>query len=264
MKLLIILVVLLTGLPGYSQGTNMIEYNRKVDSLLNRIESNTMVDTDKNELKAMAFDLQNRGQFLDEREHDYKNSLVFINKAIAIFKYLDDTLNIANNKKFKGYLLGRFGKFSDAKSEIKQAIDLFRSKNREWGVAVSEFDLSRVYEFENKLDSAIYYCTSSLTYWKSQNDIFRIVNNQTMLIHLLVKDKQLSKAKSIQEELEQLTNATKLQWQAMIDFYLVSAKLYEALNTPELSAKYTTLYNNKIVELKQQNIVAKSYYDSGS
>jgi tetratricopeptide (TPR) repeat protein len=260
MKLFIILTVLLASLRAHSQDNVIAAYKHNPDSLISKIKNNTITGADKKDLTAIAFDLQNRGQSLDEREHDYKNSLELINKAIVVFEYLNDTLDIANNKKFKGYLLGRFGKFDEAKREIKQAIELFRSKSRESGVAVNEFDLSRVYDFENKLDSAIYYCSSGLTYWKYQHNISRIVINQTMLIHLLVKDKQLMKAKSIQEECEQLTTTTKLYWQNMIDFYWVSAQLYKALNDAELSSKYQALYHDKILELKQQNISASPYY----
>ena len=135
---------------------------------------------------------------------------------------MKDTLNVANNKKFKGYLLGRFGKFSEAKAEIQVAIDLFRLKNKDWGVAVSQFDLSRVYEFENKTDSAIYYSNISLSYWKSKGDNGRILGINNMLMNLLLKSKQLEKAVVIQKESEMLATNPELHWQGIIDFYLVS------------------------------------------
>ena len=66
----------------------------------------------------------------------------------------NDTSNQANLLKYLGYLNDRLGHFHLGKIQVAKAIELFTSKNIEYGVAVSWFDLSKVYEFENKIDSA--------------------------------------------------------------------------------------------------------------
>lgn len=133
-------------------------------SLLKKANAKIMTSDERKELKKIAFALQNFGQNLDELKHDYKGSLKYINEAIMLFDSMDDTLSVANNKKFKGYLLGRLDNFTEAKIEIDESIRLFKLKKADWGVAVSQFDLSRVYEFKNKLDSAIYYSNTALVY----------------------------------------------------------------------------------------------------
>lgn len=107
---------------------------------------------------------------LDESSHDYKGAMLLTDSAIYLFNSLEDTLSEANNRKFKGYLLGRFGKFEEGKHEIQKAIRLFELKKASWGVAVSQFDLSRLFEFENKIDSAILYCSITISYWKTKSN----------------------------------------------------------------------------------------------
>ncbi len=59
------------------------------------------------------------------------------------------------------------GDYSEAKIEAWPAIHLYALKNVQTGVAVAKFDLSRVYDHENKLDSAIYFCNASLNFWET-------------------------------------------------------------------------------------------------
>ncbi|MEP7164480.1 MAG: tetratricopeptide repeat protein [Ferruginibacter sp.] len=261
MKSILTFLTIFIGLNSSAQDSTLNLYEKKVELILNKIDSKEIIHDDKKDLKAIAFDLQNKGQISDESAHNYTSSLSLISKAIKIFTYLDDTLSIANNLKFRGYLLGRFGKFDEAKTEIKRAISLFRSKNKDWGIAVSNFDLSRVYDLEKKSDSAIYYCNLSLNYWKSKKDTSRIFNNQNLLIYLLTKAGQVSRARTIQEDSQILAKVPELHWQDLIDFYFFSAGLYKKTNRPGIYKTYQELYTTKIVLLNNEGNAAKSYYD---
>jgi len=236
---------------------------KEIELLLNKAHSKIITADEKKELKAFAFDIQNKGQRLDEQDHDYRQALNHIDKAIAIFSALDDTLNIANNKKFKGYLLSRFGKFSEAKAEIADAVNLFQLKNKDWGVVVSQFDLARVYEFENKIDSAVYYTDISVSFWKSKGNNSRILSSNVMLINLFIKLKQLEKARIIQKESVILATDPEMHWQGIIDLYFASMKLYKAANELNTADQYQKLYINRVSDLKKDAITARSYYDDG-
>jgi len=83
--------------------------------LVTKLERKIITDTEKKTLRILALDIQNRGQILDESSHDYKGALQLTDSAIHLFKLLNDTLGEANNRKFKGYLLGRFGKYEEGK-----------------------------------------------------------------------------------------------------------------------------------------------------
>ena len=255
MKHLFSILIFIVGLFLNSQAQS-----DSLTSLLAKLNSKTITDGERKILKKMAFDVQNRGQLLDESSHDYKGALLLTDSAINIFNSLKDTLNEANNRKFKGYLLGRFGKFQEGKSEIQQAINLFQLKNTLWGVAVSQFDLARLFEFENKLDSALYYCNISISYWKENANTARVFINQNMLINLLTKTNDLTKAKTIQNESNKIIEAEKPYWQGLLDFYIVSENLYKAAKEFKTANNYRNLYSKLITELSSTGLAARSYF----
>jgi tetratricopeptide (TPR) repeat protein len=259
MKFLVIFFLLINTFTSGAQAPKIND--SAVDMLINKVITKTISPEEKKELKTKAFELQNYGQNLDEVYHDYKKSVQYTSKAIMLFNLLNDTLNVANNLKFRGYLLGRLGNFSEAKSDIRLAIQLFQLRNAAWGVAVSQFDLSRVYDFENKLDSAVYFSSTPLVYWKSVKNNTRIIILQTMLTHLFTKLKEFDKAEFHQKEAEKLITEPRLHWQNIIDFYFVSEALFRKLNLLTTANHYKHLYNSKRNELKQDGISARSYYD---
>jgi hypothetical protein len=255
MKHLFSILIFIIGLFLNSQAQS-----DSIAILLAKLNSKTITDSERKFLKVKAFDVQNRGQLLDEASHDYKGALLLTDSAINIFKALKDTLNEANNRKFKGYLLGRFGKFQEGKSEIQQAINLFQLKNTLWGVAVSQFDLARLFEFENKLDSAQHYCNIAISYWKENANTARVFLNQNMLINLLTKTNDLTKAKTVQNESNKIIEAKKPHWQGLLDFYIVSENLYKAAKEFETANNYRNLYSKLITELSSTGIAARSYF----
>ncbi len=240
---------------------NSIAQSDTVAILVTKLERKTITDTEKKALRTLALDIQNRGQILDESSQDYKGALQLTDSAIYLFKDLNDTLSEANNRKFKGYLLGRFEKYEEGKREIQKAIQLFQLKKADWGVAVSQYDLSRLYEFQNLLDSALYYCNTAIFYWKQKGNLDRVFLGQNMLINLLTKTNDLSKAKTIQYESSQISDSTKQHWQGLLDFYVVSEHLYKASKEFKVADNYHSLYSKLITELNSSGIQASSYFD---
>lgn len=257
MKYLFSFLLLCIVFPAYSQAqTDSSEF------LLSKLSSGAITPLERKQLKNIAYDFQNRGQLLDETMHDYAASLILVDKAITIFNALGDTLSIANNRKFKGYLLGRFDKFADGKKEIQQAIYLYDFKNAPWGVAVSQFDLARLFEFENKLDSALFYGNIAISYWKTQENSGRIFLNQNLLINLLTKSNRLAEAKLLQAESSKMSENPEHHWQGLLDFYFVSKGLFKTAKEFTSADKYQKLYTDKISDLKKEGITAASYFDT--
>ena len=262
MKHLTFILLFIASLSACAQNSVNNVDEKRMEALLSKIRLKQATDDDKKELQKMAVIIQNKGQDQDENQRQYKKSLATIDKAIVLFDALDDTLNVANNRKFKGYLLGRAGKFTEAKNEIEAAIDLYRIKNMNAGVAVSQFDLARIFEFENKTDSAIYYADISLSYWKSKEVDLRVLIINNMLVSLLLKSNQPEKAKAIQAASELLAKKPQMHWQAIIDFYFTSMLLYKTINDMAVAGDYRQLYAAKIVELRKDGINARSYYEN--
>lgn len=255
MKYLFSFLFLCIAFPGRSQAQA-----DSTEFLLGKLRSGAITTVERKQLKNIAYDVQNRGQLLDESSHDYVGSLTLVDKAITIFNALGDTLSIANNRKFKGYLLGRLTKFSKGKAEIQQAINLYELKNAPWGVAVSQFDLARLFEFENKLDSALFYGNIAISYWKTQENSGRIFLNQNLLINLLTKLNRLAEAKLLQAQSSKMSENPEHHWQGLLDFYVVSENFFKAAKDAKSAGKYQKLYTEKISDLKKEGIIAMSYF----
>jgi len=260
MKCLFLLLVLFACLPVYAQHNYDIDEN-KVDLLVNKVRDQQATPAEKKELQDIAVIKQTQGQDMDQRRFQYKKNMAAIDKAIALFTVLNDTLNLANNRKFKGYLLGRFEKFTDAKKEIKAAIELYRLSHINADVAVSQFDLARIFEFENKPDSALYYARLARNFWASQQVDLRILIINNMEVSLLLKQNEPDKAKLVQQASSLLITKPQMHWQAIIDFYFTSMLLYRSLNDIGTAGSYQHLYLAKLDELKATGIVVRSYYE---
>ena len=94
---------------GQEQTHAQIAVDAKI--LSDKIISKNYSDDDRKKLKDIANLIQNTGQSIGETYKDNKKALQYTDSAIFLFNILGDTLSEANNRKFKGYLLGTIGKF---------------------------------------------------------------------------------------------------------------------------------------------------------
>lgn len=256
MRLFFLLLSLFASLNIDAQ-LNTANTDSTLTALLNKGVSLNKVE--ELELKKLGYKIQNQGFSLEETDNDYAQSLNYINKALEVWRLLKDTANEANNLKFKGYLLGHLGAFNEGKIEIKNAINLFTIKNMKFGVAVSEFDLSKVFEMEKKLDSALLYAYSSLNFWKPKNDTFRLVTINNQLLNLYCKKGKLNLARSVQVQIQKMITE-KLHWRPVIDFYYLSGILGKRLSNQKLQSLYLKKYENQLNKLKEDNLIVHSQY----
>jgi len=262
MKNLILLILLAAFFPAFTQNyIDALPDEKKADQLLDKLRSKQATEEERKELSDIANAIQDRAHDLDEKQHQPKKAVAEIEKAIVFFNALNDTLNLANNRKYKGYLLGRMGKFKEAKNETEAAIDLYRLSKINAGVAISQFDLARMFEFENTLDSAIYYADLSRSFWKTKQADQRVMIADNMLVSLFLKSNQPEKARSVQEESSLLVKRPDMHWQSVIDYYFTSMLLFRTINNIAVAGDYQQLYLSKIAALKSQGIIAKSYYE---
>jgi tetratricopeptide (TPR) repeat protein len=245
---------------AFGQYTDDSVANNRIVFLLNKFKSALLSSEEASEIKSLVYKIQNKGLFLGENNQDDAGALKEINKVMDIWIALRDTSNQANMHKFKGYLLGKLKKFPEAKYEIDRAVDLFSAKNQLFGVAVSFFDLSKVYEMEGLNDSAVSYVTKAIDYWKEKQDTFRLITNNNQLLNLYGKMKLYKQAEKIHQETEPLLAGKDLSWRPVIDFYFLSANLYKKMNQQKMTDKYSRLYEAEVASLKSRNIDAKPGY----
>src|SRR5579863_8874546 len=162
MKIVFYLFLFLLSISAFGQADSL---DREVSELLQKAKTHQLSKEELKEVRTVATNIQNRGFTLEEGKQDYAGSLAEINKSLNIWYQLRDTFGTANLLKYKGYLLGHLDKFTDAKIKIDSAIYLFKAVKYPSGVAVSELDLSRVYEMESNLDSALTCAAMTIPFW---------------------------------------------------------------------------------------------------
>ncbi|MEJ7694606.1 hypothetical protein [Daejeonella sp.] len=241
--------------------SSLSKINVKVDSLLKKLTTMVITEEEKKGLKTLGYLIQNEGLLQGDSFQNYTKSLELVNTALSIWTALNDTLNEANNRKYKGLLHGHLNNFREAKTQIEYAIKLFSGKKALWGVAVSHFDLSKVYEIENKLDSALIYNRYARLYWNSTVDTGRILINNNQAINIYYRLNDLPNALLIQKSTAPLLKKSNLHWQNVLDFNFLSYILYHRLNDKILSASFQRLYKNKLPERKQLGVTVKSIYE---
>jgi tetratricopeptide (TPR) repeat protein len=255
-------LLLMAALSAKGQNHGEAISEQKTSLLLDKIRLQLATEDDRNDLQKIALALQDKGQWLDEHSHDYKKAAQHIDRAIELYQALGDSLNLAFNKKYKGLLLVRQGKTAAAKAEIRSAIDLYRRKNTGAGVAAAQFDLARIFEYDNKQDSAIYYAEQARAYWKEQEDNLQIIVINNMLVYHLLQQSRAEKAQLVYNESKLLLAKQPTHWQPLLDFYFTSMLLFRQINDATLANQYRELYFDKMETLKKEGISAKSYYES--
>lgn len=260
MKILILIIFLNSSNFCWAQ-TNLDSIDTRINLLVEKSNNKSINKVESKELRNYIFAIQNKGFLLEEEKHDYQNALVQIDKALSIWILLKDTLSEANLRKFKGLLLGHLKRYEEAESEAKNAISLYDLKDFMQGVAVSQHDLSLIFDLEGKIDSALHYENMSNSFWNRQNDTSRIVVSNNQLIHLFHQQKAFSKAEKIQRETDILIKNSNPHWHPLLNFYYVSFQLYDELKNNETASMYKKLYNDKIDLLKNEGIITKSVYE---
>lgn len=202
----------------------------------------------------LTFEIQNKSFVIDENGGDIDSSIYYAELALINWITIRDTFNEANNRKYLGYLYGKKGYYEKGKSEIFKAISLYKTKKHEHGEAVSYFDLSKVYGYENRYDSALLYIDKALDFWQYKADTFRILTNNNQKLYLLIQTKNYEDAKPLQQESEKLLLKKKLHWRPVVDFYYLSIDLNKNIKNKSARKYYDRLYSAKVKELNSKGI----------
>ena len=260
LKLTILLLFVFFNSFGQEQTDNA---GNKFELLLQKASKQTLNSDDRKTLETLTYQIQNYGFSLEEHHNNYSGSLERIDSALKSWQVLIDTVNQANLYKYKGYLLAHLKKFPEAEANVRQAIFLFGFKGNQPGVAVSYFDMSKVYEMENQLDSALAYAFKASNFWQTRQDTFRMVTVNNQLINLYCKKGNFAEAKKLQQTSKVMVDNKELHWRPVIDFYYLSAKLYSRSES-RLSQYYQNQYKKKCATInhQQSDPQIKSYYDN--
>ncbi len=123
----------------------------------------------------------------DEHLNQLDSALVFAQKSLSIWKENNDSLQMANLYKYIGLLKGRAGDFTEAKSAIEKAVELYTKKNFDQGRVVSEFNLADICFREGNFRESESLWIKSKEFWSSKNNKYRIFTSNLLGIQLYDK-----------------------------------------------------------------------------
>jgi len=260
-KILILVFVNLAFITLCMGQQNSDSLDVRIKVLVDKIKNKTISEAEHSELIGYVYRVQSKGFALEEKQHDFANSLIQIEKATALWEAIGDTLSIANLLKYKGVLYGKLKQFDKGKRDLNKAISLFKSKQYESGVAVSYHDYSILYDQESKIDSALFYETKAVDFWNIEHDSMRIVVSNSQFINLYLKQKKFDTAIKFVNQTDLILKQVKIPDVMALNFYYISYALYNTTKNVELAKKYKDLYTEKIEGFKKDNIMMKSMYE---
>ena len=167
-----------------------------------------------------------------ETFNEYEKAKIAIDSSINIWLKVKDTMQLANDYKYKGYILGYLHKFSSAKDTIKLAINIYDYYKFPSGKAVCFRNLAKVYEEENIFDSSFVLLNKAKIYWLTINDSIRLVGINNDLINLNIKTENWTQAYNIIDENEKLILMKNFPSQLLIEYYKVKIDIYKKSNQP--------------------------------
>ncbi|MDE3248820.1 MAG: hypothetical protein KGO82_09185 [Bacteroidota bacterium] len=259
MKPFLFILLALAARPLLAQETDLFTNSSAFTALVTKVRNAQASPAEKQQLAAVAGKFQNESQ----QGRQNKKALEYIDKSILAWQALADTPNLALNHKYKAFLLGRMGKYTEAKQETNTTIALYTAQKENAGVALAQLDLARFYQLESKLDSAVMLALTSRAYWKRQGNQLRVLMTNNMLVNLELEANEPEKGEKIFHESQLLAANPEIHWQALLDFYYTSFMLYQKMNDVGTASRYRSLYFEKQSALSQQGISARSYYEEG-
>ncbi len=158
-----------------------------------------------NNLPFRAFSYLNRASLFAEVLNQYDSAIDLIDSAIVLWSDIGDTMQLANNIKYKGLLLGLNHKLIEGEIFLKSAQHMFVEKNFEPGQYSCMLDLTKIYAVNNQCDSLEKYYKICYPYFNN-NDKYRlfVLNNNVFFGFTCMDSKTLSKL--VKENIIMLAN----------------------------------------------------------
>lgn len=177
----------------------LIMYNDYPKKALNSFINVAAAYRRENNPPKEAIALLNTANIYDEHFGDYKNALQYAEQSLTIWNEEKDEMQMANLRKYTGYLHGMVGNFDQAKADIKEAKRLYNKMAYDQGMAVAEYNLSRVlFQEGNYKDSAVEF-DKSVKFWEEKENAGRLFSMYTFGIDLFNKLEDVNRVEQFKE-----------------------------------------------------------------
>ncbi len=205
-----------------------------------------------NEQKQAAMCLHSIGFAYEEQLKDVKSASGYISQAIELHKAQKDTMELANMEKYLGMLDGRLGQYAEGKQQVRSAIAHFKMLGYKSGIAVSYFDLAKIFTEQKAYDSALHYLTVSKKYWAGAGATGRVFNINNELLKVNTLAARYNDAHNLLLENEKILYNTNVYYTDKLMYFKNSSSYYNAKhntgNAQTCYMKYSALRDSLIAK----------------
>jgi hypothetical protein len=233
------------------------EYNR----YLAKMSDGKLGSADSVACIKFIYSLQNKGQRLAQNEQAFNKALDYTNKAIACWQAMKDSIHEADVRRFRGTLLARLQHFPEAKAEIDTADFYYRKGRHDPGIARTQYDRAFIYVLQHKPDSAIYFASIPLYFWKKKGNPARILEIQNVIQFAWIQLKEYEEAVNFQVSSDSLAALKDMHWQQVLDHYYVSQLLYLQQGKKAAAARYKKMFTDTQAILRADDVKALSIFE---
>ncbi len=182
-----------------------------------------------NNLPFRAFSYLNRASLFAEVLNQYDSAIVLIDSAIVLWSKIGDTMQLANNIKYKGLLLGLNRKLIEGEALLKTADHMFEENNFEPGQYSCMLDLTKIYAVNNQCDSLIKYYRICYPYFNSSDKYRLFVLNNNVFLGFACMDSQ-TLSKLVKENINMFANSNVFAYNR-IEFYNIVSEFINQIFT---------------------------------
>jgi len=122
-----------------------------------------------------------------EKNGNLNKAQIYIDKVVEKLKKLDIKIAVAFSLITQSRVYNKQGKNKIALSQLKEALVLFEQLQKNDGVLQANIEIGKVFESENKLDSALYFYRKVIQNIDNNNDKLSMINGNYHIAFVLYK-----------------------------------------------------------------------------
>lgn len=137
-----------------------------------------------NEVKKTGFAYLNIASIFDEQLNEADSAVNYLNQSLEVWQKSNDSMEIANILKYKGWLEAKTGNQEEGINSIEKALLFYSDLNFVQGIAVSKINLARIKLAAGQLSDSESLFLQSKEVWSNIGDLSRIFTDNTLGIEI--------------------------------------------------------------------------------
>ena len=234
----------------------MLNYESDPETSANSLLNAAQYYQKANDAQRTAAAYLNAGCIFDERLNAPDSALQVLQKSIPWYQKTNNTNGEANVLKYMGLLESKTGDGEIALNYTRKAISMFSKTEHRSGLAVSFYDLARIFETQSNYDSCLYYIEASQNIWDQMGNQDRTFTNNTLAMKAYTSLGELEQASSYFDKNESLRkdSGLNIHYIPLLDYLRQAVSLHEAVNNPKKKAALEKEKNLLLIRLKSDGV----------